>query len=587
MKKLRSLWADTLFLIRPVWKHGRLVVVLRLLGYAIAYPLGLLATVSVAQAVIDRILAGGTMPAVLGVVGVYFLIYAVSWLLQDGVTLFYTNCKEQEIRRKIEKEVFLQAQNTDYRWLDDPAYFQKMTLALRSYPNWSQLALIQIAAWLSGVTGSIAMIGIISRTGPVLALIVAGFVIISMLFSMRITKVSTAQSPVIAKMEQRITYVTRIYQDPGRAAELKSTRLTDKLGKHYDGSVVEYLRNMRILLRKGGFLNMGRAWTLRLADYAVILYAAFGLLPGRVESVGVFATLIAAAAALSSNLTSLTDIGTLSVRIREYASYARSFYELESPIENSTGKKPDKGAHALEFRHVGFSYPNSGFALKNLDFTVAPGEHIAIVGENGAGKTTMMKLLLRLYDVSEGEICFDGHPLSYYDVQALRKSIGVAFQESHDYALSLRENLQFYADAADEALREALGRAGLERLTDSLDANLTKEFDENGAVLSGGEKQKLALARLFCADLGLLLLDEPSAALDPLAEYELMQSLMTLAKGKTVVMVAHRLSTVRHMDRILVIDHGVLAEEGTHAELMARNGIYAEMFRKQGENYAV
>jgi ATP-binding cassette subfamily B protein len=585
MKNVKALWADTLFLIRPVWKHGRLVVVLRLLGSVIAYPLGLLATVSVAQAVIDRIFAGGTMPAVLGVVGVYFLIYAVSWLLQDGVTLFYTNCKEQEIRRKIEKEVFLQAQDTDYRWLDDPAYFQKMTLALRSYPSWSQLALIQIAAWLGGVTGSIAMIGVISGTGPVLALITAGFIIVSMLFSMRITKVSTAQSPVTAKMDQRITYVTRIYQDPGRAAELKSTRLTDKLGKRYDGSVAEYLRNMRILLHKGAFLNMGRAWTLRLADYAVILYAAFGLLTGRVESVGVFATLIAAAAALSSNLTSLTDIGALSVRIREYASYARSFYELDSPIENSKGEMPAAGAHTLEFRHVGFRYPSGGFALRDLDFSVSPGEHIAIVGENGAGKTTMMKLLLRLYDVNEGEIRIDGQPLRFYDVRALRRSIGVAFQESHDYALSLRENLQFYTDAADETLREALRRAGLERLSESLDTDLTREFDENGSVLSGGEKQKLALARLFCADLGLLLLDEPSAALDPLAEYELMQSLMTLAEGKTVVMVAHRLSTVRHMDRILVIDHGALAEEGTHEELMARNGIYAEMFRKQGENY--
>ena len=585
MKNVKSLWADTLFLIRPVWKYGRLVVILRLLGYVIAYPLGLLATVSVAQAVIDRILAGGTMLAVLGVVGVCFLVYAVSWLLRDGVTLFYTNCKEMEIGRKVEKEVFLQAQNTDYRWLDDPAYFQKMTLALRNYPAWSSLALTQVAAWLSGVTGSIAMIGVISRTGPVLALIAAGFIIVSMLFSMRITKVSTAQSPVIAKMEQRITYVTRIYQDPGHAAALKSTRLTDKLGKRYDGSVAEYLRNMRILLRRGGFLNMGRAWTLRLADYAVILYAAFGLLTGRVESVGVFATLIAAAAALSSSLTSLTDIGPLSVRIREYASYARSFYELDSPIENSNGEIPASGAHALEFRHVGFSYPNGSFAVRDLDFSVAPGEHIAIVGENGAGKTTMMKLLLRLYDVSEGEIRFDGQPLSHYDVRSLRKNIGVAFQESHDYAMSLRENLQLYADASDETLREALRHAGLMRLADSLDADVTKEFDEAGIVLSGGEKQKLALARLFCADLGLLLLDEPSAALDPLAEYELMQSLMTLARGKTVVMVAHRLSTVRHMDRILVIDHGILAEEGSHEELMARNGIYAEMFRKQGENY--
>ncbi len=585
MKRAKALCADMLFLIRPVWKHGRLLVILQLLGSVIAYPLGLLATVSVAQAVIDRILAGGTMAAVLGVVGVYFLVYAVSWLLQSGVSGFYTSWKQEAVTRKIDKDIFQQALRTDYRWLDDPAYFQKLTLALTSYSGLGYNALRLSATFLGGITGSVAMIGVISQTGPALALIVLFFVVASMLFKTRSSKLIAEQLPAYTKVVQKEGYVSRIYQDPGRAAELKSTRLPGKLDRLFEESTGEFTKIYRSIMNRDGLLSMGSAWTTKLADYAVILYAAFGLLTGRVASVGVFATLIASAAALSNSVSGLASLSYISVEIRESAKLLRSFYELDSPIENSTGEMPSEGACALEFRHVGFSYPSGSFALRDLDFSVAPGEHIAIVGENGAGKTTMMKLLLRLYDVNEGEIRIDGHPLSYYDVRALRRSIGVAFQESHDYAMSLRENLQFYADAADETLREALRRAGLARLEDSLDTDLTREFDEAGAVLSGGEKQKLALARLFCADFGLLLLDEPSAALDPLAEYELMQSLMTLAEGKTVVMVAHRLSTVRHMDRILVIERGRLAEEGTHEELMARNGIYAEMFRKQGENY--
>ena len=585
MKRAKALCADMLFLIRPVWKHGRLLVILQLLGSVIAYPLGLLATVSVAQAVIDRILAGGTMAAVLGVVGVYFLVYAVSWLLQSGVSGFYTSWKQEAVTRKIDKDIFQQALRTDYRWLDDPAYFQKLTLALTSYSGLGYNALRLSATFLGGITGSVAMIGVISQTGPALALIVLFFVVASMLFKTRSSKLIAEQLPAYTKVVQKEGYVSRIYQDPGRAAELKSTRLPGKLDRLFEESTGEFTKIYRSIMNRDGLLSMGSAWTTKLADYAVILYAAFGLLTGRVASVGVFATLIASAAALSNSVSGLASLSYISVQIRESAKLLRSFYELDSPIENSTGEMPSEGACALEFRHVGFSYPSGSFALRDLDFSVAPGEHIAIVGENGAGKTTMMKLLLRLYDVNEGEIRIDGHPLSYYDVRALRRSIGVAFQESHDYAMSLRENLQFYADAADETLREALRRAGRAQLEDSLDMDLTREFDEAGAVLSGGEKQKLALARLFCADFGLLLLDEPSAALDPLAEYELMQSLMTLAEGKTVVMVAHRLSTVRHMDRILVIDRGRLAEEGTHEELMARNGIYAEMFRKQGENY--
>ncbi len=585
MKRAKSLWGDLLFMIRPVWKYGKALVILTLLGQVIAYPLSLLATVSVAQAVIDRILAGGTMAAVLGVVGVYFLVYAVSWLLQSGISSFYIDWKSEAVSRRIEKDIFRQALRTDYRWLDDPAYFQQLNMSLTNFPSYALTAFRLGANWLGGVAGSIAMLGVISQTGPVLALIVIGFLIVSTLFSRKGAKVISEQIPLVSKLNQRVTYASRTYQDPGRTAELKSTCLSEKLERQFDKSVGEYIKTYRNTYRRNGLLSLGSNWTSRLTDYAVILYAAFGLLTGRVESVGVFATLIAAAAALSNSFSRLANISVINVQLRETAGYLRGFFELDSPIENSTGQLPGAGAHSLEFRHVAFSYPSGGFAIKDLDFSVAPGEHIAVVGHNGAGKTTMMKLLLRLYDVSEGEIRMDGQPLSFYDVRALRKSIGVAFQESHDYAMSLRENLQLYADADDEALRAALRHAGLERLEESLDTDLTREFDENGSVLSGGEKQKLALARLFCADFGLMLLDEPSAALDPLAEYELMQSLMTLAKGRTVVMVAHRLSTVRHMDRILVIDGGQLAEEGTHEELMARNGIYAEMFRKQGENY--
>ena len=573
-------------MVRPVWKYGKALVILTLLGSVIAYPLSLLATVSVAQAVIDRILAGGTMAAVLGVVGVYFLVYAVSDLLQSGFSNFYSSWKSEAVSRCIEKDIFRQALRTDHRWLDDPAYFQQLTMALTSFPSYAFNAFRLSANWLGGIAGSIAMLGVISKTGPVLALIVVGFIIVSTLFQRKGMKVISEQIPLVSKLNQRVTYVSRTYQDPGRAAELKSTRLPEKLEKRFDKSAGEYLKACRRVYLRNGLLSLGSNWTSRLTDYAVILYAAFGLLTGRVESVGVFATLIASAAALSGSFSRIASFSVISMQLRETARYLRGFCELDSPIENSTGQLPGAGPHSLEFRRVSFSYPSGGFAIQDLDFSVAPGEHIAVVGHNGAGKTTMMKLLLRLYDVSEGEICMDGKPLRHYDVRALRKSIGVAFQESHDYAMSLRENLQLYADTDDEALRAALRHAGLERLEESLDTDLTREFDEGGSVLSGGEKQKLALARLFCADFGLMLLDEPSAALDPLAEYELMQSLRTLAKGRTVVMVAHRLSTVRHMDRILVIDGGRLAEEGTHEELMARNGIYAEMFRKQGENYA-
>jgi ATP-binding cassette subfamily B protein len=234
---------------------------------------------------------------------------------------------------------------------------------------------------------------------------------------------------------------------------------------------------------------------------------------------------------------------------------------------------------------ISFAYPNSNFSLRNISLRINAGEKIAIVGENGAGKSTLMKLLLRLYDTDGGDILYNGKRIKDYDVHALRRRVGAAFQTPNVYALTLAENLQTYNRADAERLIAALREIGLSRLADKLDEEVTKEFDENGIMLSGGEAQKLALARLLTGDFGLLLLDEPSSALDPIAEHEMTKLLFSQSSRTTTIMVAHRLSTVRNADKIYVIEDGAVAESGTHDELIAKNGKYADMFRKQAENY--
>jgi len=203
------------------------------------------------------------------------------------------------------------------------------------------------------------------------------------------------------------------------------------------------------------------------------------------------------------------------------------------------------------------------------------------VGENGAGKSTLAKLLLRLYDPDEGDILYNERPIGDYDVHRLRRKIGVAFQDPQVYAFTVRENMTLYNRADDDTLRDVLRRAGLDL---NLDSQVTREFDREGAVLSGGQAQKLGLTRLLHGQFGLLLLDEPSSALDPLAEYQ-MTRLIFRQTEVTTIMVAHRLSTVRNADRIYLVDAGRIAECGTHGELMALGGKYAEMFNRQAEEY--
>jgi len=235
---------------------------------------------------------------------------------------------------------------------------------------------------------------------------------------------------------------------------------------------------------------------------------------------------------------------------------------------------------------VSFAYPESSFCLKRLNLKIEPGEKIGIVGENGAGKSTMAKLLLRLYDIDSGQILYNGKPIGEWDVHELHKRVGIAFQDANLYALTLRENLQYYnPEATDEQRLIALKTVGLDRL-DDLEKTVSREFVEDGIMLSSGETQKLALARLLMDDFGLIILDEPSSALDPLAEYK-MTKLMFELSNTTTVMIAHRLSTIRDADRIYLISDGEVAECGTHEELMSREGKYAEMFQKQAEKYVV
>lgn len=217
---------------------------------------------------------------------------------------------------------------------------------------------------------------------------------------------------------------------------------------------------------------------------------------------------------------------------------------------------------------------------------------IAIVGYNGAGKTTLIKLIMRLYDPNEGEILLNGVNIKEYDVEEYRRKIGTVFQDFKIFAATVKENvlLDFADTDSDEAVISSLEKSGfsdrLSTLSDGLSTDLTTEFEEKGVNLSGGEAQKLAVARVFYKNANLIILDEPSSALDPLAEYNLNRSMLHAAEHKSVVLISHRLSTTRLADRIYMLEQGRIIEEGTHAQLLAQGGKYAQMWRVQAGQYA-
>lgn len=330
----------------------------------------------------------------------------------------------------------------------------------------------------------------------------------------------------------------------------------------------------------------------------MITYLHVGMLVIRkVFSIGIFTQMISAAGALGATL------GGLVWNVQELLKRCNYAYEyvlfMQYPEALPKGDAPVKeGEHRIEFRNVSFAYPGTDHkVLDGVNITVEPGEHLSIVGLNGAGKTTFIKLLCRLYDPTEGEILLDGRNIQEYDYKAYMAQFAPVFQDFNLFAFSIGENITIRERGEEETegtekkeieellkLTELDGMVG--KLSKGVDTRLFKIFEEEGIEPSGGEQQKMAIARALYKKAPVLILDEPTAALDPIAEYEIYRQFHTLVGDKTAVYISHRLSSCRFCDRIAVFSEGKIAEYGSHDELVKYpDGIYAEMFEAQAQYY--
>ena len=581
--KLRQGWDSICFLLAPWWKYGKTLMVGSFISSVLFVPAAGYFSATLAQAVIEMIEAGKPFEAAF-LTGLTYLLLALALdLLHAVYEDFYLRWKKQEIEGTIERSIYEKALMVDYRHFDDPSYFDSYKLATEKFASQSSETLQNLFSLLSGVAKCIVYGALIASQGVALLLIVLGcsaFVAYAQIYWSR---VSVERETAMVNDQRKADYLRRLFFDHTAVADLRASNIKKPLFSLFDGSV----KSRAAIYRKYGakeFLTDILANLAQLGTtFAVPVYVAWGVMSGNISGIGVYATLIASSLALKEALNALGWWSSQVALGVAYAQKVQRFFDTDSTIEASTdGEKASDGPFSVRFDHVSYRYGGSDeFAIRDLSLAIAPGEKIAIVGENGAGKTTLTKLLLRLYDADEGTVQISGRPIADYDVSALRGRIGIAFQQSRLYALSVRENMTAYAYADDARLKSCLEEVGL-RL--SLDAQVTKEFDENGAVLSGGDAQRLCLTRLLHSDFGLLILDEPSSALDPIAEYRIAKLIFDRSPT-TTVMVAHRLSTVVDADRIYLLSDGRIIESGTHAELMAQNGKYREMFLKQAEGY--
>ena len=277
-----------------------------------------------------------------------------------------------------------------------------------------------------------------------------------------------------------------------------------------------------------------------------------------------------------------------------YVDNLRDFLEYEVHIAEDENAPVVPSFKKLELKNMTFGYEGQEKpALSKVNLTVNAGEKIAIVGHNGAGKTTLIKLLQRLYDPSDGEILINGENIKNYRLSSYRNLFGTVFQDYRLFATTVAENVMLRGDITDEdraTVKDALKRTGIydkvEALSNGVDSNVTREFDNEGAMFSGGEAQKISIARIFAGNQEIIIMDEPTSALDPIAEQEMYRNMFEACEGKTVIFISHRLSSVTMADRVYMFENGEIIEQGTHSELLAMNGKFADMWHKQADTYA-
>lgn len=508
----------------------------------------------------------------------------------------YIQEKERpKVREKIKMLLYEKTKELDLACYDNPEYYNEMVLAISEVDTQIDRCEAFLRNTASGITVFVSTgIYFLIRDRFSIVFAASSFVMafaFNQLYNKRSFQIRMERNPHERKRE----YVKRVFYLGDYAKEIRlNPEIPDILLQTFEQANEEVYRVEKKHAMRRLFLGVMRRYVSNdfFSDVLYITYLVFQAAVRGVLSFSGVAILYNSFGRLKRGMSIFTDVYPFACESSLYVQKIRDFLAYEPKIQSEEGIEPAEGAREMELDGVSFAYDQrTGGLLRDISLHIAPGEKIALVGYNGAGKTTLVKLLMRLYDVDAGRILADGRDIRTYDVQKYRDSIGTVFQDFQIFAGSVRENvlLDVADGCSEDGIKEALADSGLmervERMEKGIDTPLTTEFMEDGMDLSGGESQKLAIARVFYRKAGLMILDEPSSALDPIAEYQLNHAMLSATKDKTVIFISHRLSTTRLADRIIMLEQGRIVEQGSHSELLERDGKYAQMWRVQAGAY--
>lgn len=530
-------------------------------------------------------------------IGAILLINMIQ-IIPDGYFIHgWTYKAKPMLYRSLKEKMYEKAAEIDLSCYDDPKYYNDFVLAVAEAESSIDRFLKMCNMMVQGITVIVTTGAFYIMTDATGILFVLASFVLRFLVSRVLNKLNFDVRLKVNPLERKRNYVSRVFYLNDYAKELRlHPKVGDKLEKEFEETNDEIAKEQKRVGLKRTFLNFTRDYVVGdfIMDGLYITYLVFKATVLKTLAYSDAVVLFNRTSSLRRGFANIADVVPMAQENSLYIDKIRAFLDYKPKMELNVGETVPSNNAELSLKHVSFKYSeDADETLKDITLKVKPGEKIAIVGYNGAGKTTLIKLLMRLYDPTEGTITYHGKDIKDYKPCDYRQRIGVVFQDYQMYGATLLENVLMTdskaGDYSEEAAKEALERAGfskrLQTLPHSLDTQVTTEFDKDGINFSGGESQKIAISRAFYKDADILIMDEPSSALDPIAEYELNKAMESAAKGKTVFYISHRLSTTRDADRIILLEKGCIVEEGTHESLLEMNGKYAEMWRVQAGRY--
>lgn len=583
-KKNKGLFA----LLKPVWKANPKYVVLSLLGVLSNIPTRVLNVYTLSHIVIFA--TEGSINKILILSAVYLVYMIIATIVKYRFEI-YKQVSEETIRESIKSSIYQKICAIDVSAYDNSEFYEVKTKVLKMCDTIILQSYNRAIKLLKSIVSACTYIGILATLSPVIIAIVLLACGVAILINFKTAKYSKQKFDELTYPQRRLEYINYCFGERQFANDIKTENFSPLLMGSFFQYFDERKTIVKKLVKKESYGNIGSELVLLLSDCSSWIYLGYGIINEKILS-GEFVSIINSIWGLTQQLFNVFNTipqlyadGLFSVVLDE-------FFEYESKIKDEGTDTLDSGINSLELNNVAFSYKDGISILNDITIKAKKGEKIAVVGQNGVGKSTLMKLMLRLYEPDEGDVLINGKSYKTVTLEALSREMAVVFQECNMYSCTIAENILMrkVSSVSDEQIvHQALDKVGLLQkvveLPLGINTYIYNRFDDDGAQFSGGELQKLAIARALAKNSSIIILDEPTSSLDALSERQLIDLLCFESKEKILIIISHKLSLIKDFDKIIVVNDGVIVEEGKHGDLLKNQKLYYEMWNTQARSY--